>query len=58
MAFQMRLQATGTNLPSSLLLMLPYALTILVLVLSSLRSADRAKSAAPAALAENIEPEE
>lgn len=58
MAFQMRLQATGTNLPSSLLLMLPYALTILVLVLSSLRSADRARSAAPAALAENIEPEE
>jgi simple sugar transport system permease protein len=58
MAFQMRLQATGTNLPSSLLLMLPYVLTIVVLVMSSLRSADRARSAAPAALAENIEPEE
>jgi simple sugar transport system permease protein len=58
MAFQLRLQATGTNLPSSLLLMLPYLLTVIVLVLSSLRSEDRARSAAPAALAENIEPEE
>lgn len=58
MAFQMRIQATGTNLPSSLLLMLPYALTVIVLVASSLRSSDRARSASPAALGENIEPEE
>jgi len=37
MAFQLRLQASGTVLPSSLLLMLPYVLTILVLLLSSSR---------------------
>jgi simple sugar transport system permease protein len=54
MAFQLRLQATGTNLPSSLLLMLPYALTVLVLVFSAWRG--RA-AGAPAALGGNIEPE-
>jgi simple sugar transport system permease protein len=54
MAFQLRLQATGTNLPSSLLLMLPYALTVLVLVFSAWRG--RA-AGAPAALGVNIEPE-
>ncbi|XPV77351.1 MAG: ABC transporter permease [Desulfovibrio sp.] len=54
MAFQLRLQAMGTNLPSSLLLMLPYALTIIVLVLSAWRGRD---SEAPAALGVNIEPE-
>jgi len=32
MAFQLRLQATGTDIPSSFLLMLPYVLTILVLI--------------------------
>ena len=36
MALQLRLQAAGTTLPSSLLLMLPYALTVAVLILSSL----------------------
>lgn len=59
MAFQLRLQATGTNVPSSLLLMLPYALTVIVLVFSAAR-ANRFKgrgSAAPAALGVNIEPE-
>ena len=35
MAFQLRLQAMGTNLPSSLLLMLPYGLTVVALVFSS-----------------------
>jgi general nucleoside transport system permease protein len=35
MALQLRLQASGTQIPSSLLLMLPYALTIGVLVLAS-----------------------
>jgi simple sugar transport system permease protein len=55
MAFQFRLQASGTNLPSSLLLMLPYALTIGVLVFSSWR--DRGIKA-PAALGTNIEPSE
>lgn len=54
MAFQLRLQATGTNVPSSLLLMLPYALTVLVLVLSAARAKH---SGAPAALGVNIEPE-
>lgn len=54
MAFQLRLQASGTNLPSSVLLMLPYALTILVLLLSSLRGRG---GEAPAALGHNVEPE-
>lgn len=53
MALQMRLQATGTQLPSSLLLMLPYGLTVLVLVLSS---GTKGKSGEPAALGVNIEP--
>jgi general nucleoside transport system permease protein len=55
MAFQFRLQAVGTYIPSSLLMMLPYALTIIVLVLSSRRGGDEA---APAALGINIEPAE
>lgn len=54
MAFQLRLQASGTNLPSSLLLMLPYALTIIVLVLSAFRGRG---TESPAALGTNIEPE-
>ena len=53
MALQFRLQALGTHLPSSLLLMMPYALTILVLVAASLRLRG---SAAPAALGVNHEP--
>jgi simple sugar transport system permease protein len=55
MAFQFRLQATGTHIPSSLLLMLPYALTILVLVFSSWRGRDQR---APAQLGVNVEPSE
>lgn len=55
MALQLRLQAMGVNLPSSLLLMLPYALTVLVLLVSSARGGGHA---APAALGVNIEPEE
>ena len=55
MSLQLRLQATGTMLPSSLLLMLPYLLTILVLVFSSWKSG---KSAAPAALGVNMKPAE
>ncbi len=55
MALQLRLQAMGANLPSSLMLMLPYALTVLVLLVSSARGGGRA---APAALGVNIEPEE
>ena len=37
MALQLRLQASGTQIPSSLLLMLPYGLTVAVLVISSWR---------------------
>jgi simple sugar transport system permease protein len=53
MAFQYRLQAVGTHLPSSLLLMLPYALTVIVLVFASWKSR---QANAPAALGINIEP--
>jgi len=53
MALQLRLQALGTQLPSSLLLMLPYALTVIVLVLSSWK---KGSSEEPAALGVNIEP--
>ena len=55
MAFQLRLQATGTDIPSSLLMMLPYALTILVLIASTMTGRG---GEAPAALAVNIPPEE
>ena len=53
MAFQLRLQALGTTSPSSLMMMLPYALTILALLFSSARGKGRS---APAALGENISP--
>ncbi len=53
MAFQLRLQAMGTNLPSSLLLMLPYGLTVLVLVVSSFK---KQGTEAPAILGINLEP--
>lgn len=53
MAFQLRLQAVGTHLPSSLLLMLPYLLTVAVLVFSSWKNR---QNAAPAALGVNMEP--
>ncbi len=55
MAFQFRLQAMGTHIPSSLLLMLPYGLTIAVLVFSSWKGRG---DEAPAALGTNIEPSE
>ena len=53
MAMQLRLQAAGTTIPSSLLLMLPYVLTVGVLVFSSWW---RGKTDEPAALGVNIEP--
>ena len=53
MAFQLRLQAMGTSLPSSLLLMLPYGLTVLVLVLSSWKARG---SESPAMLGVNMAP--
>ncbi|WP_027185719.1 ABC transporter permease [Desulfovibrio inopinatus] len=55
MAFQLRLQASGATIPSSLLLMLPYALTIIALAFSASRSQN---INAPAALGVNIEPED
>lgn len=58
MAFQLRLQAAGTNIPSSFLLMLPYALTIAALLFSAIRGKGGSSSAAPASLGANIEPEE
>ncbi len=54
MALQLRLQAAGTTLPSSLLLMLPYALTVAVPGSVLMAAADPAT--APAALGVNIEP--
>jgi simple sugar transport system permease protein len=48
-ALQLHLQATGTGLPTYLLLMAPYAFTIVVLVLSS-QGAARKRLGAPAAL--------
>lgn len=53
MALQLRVQASGAQLPSSLLLMLPYALTVIVLVLSSWR---KGVSDEPAALGVNVAP--
>ncbi len=55
MALQLRLQASGTHLPSSLLLMLPYALTVIVLVFSCWR---RSSTGEPAALGVNVPPRE
>lgn len=54
MAFQLRLQAMGTSIPSSLLLMLPYALTILVLLVSTMRKGQGYN--APKALGVNMGP--
>ena len=58
MAFQLRLQAAGVGLPSSLLLMLPYATTVLVLCVAAMRRGHSRASAAPEALSVNIEPED
>lgn len=55
MAFQLRLQAMGTTLPSSILLMFPYILTITALALASWRSP---RGEAPAALGVTVEPAE
>ncbi|GAB7079628.1 ABC transporter permease [Megalodesulfovibrio paquesii] len=50
MALQLRLQALGAALPSSLLLMLPYAMTVLALVVFSRAKTAAGKNAPPAAL--------
>ncbi len=54
-AFQMRLQAMGLALPSSILDMLPYVLTLAVLFFSSILGRG---NNAPAALGVNLEPED
>lgn len=53
MALQLRLQALGATFPSSIMMMLPYVLTIVVLLWSSSRGYGRAT---PAALGINIPP--
>ncbi len=55
MAFQLRLQAAGTDIPAALLMMLPYGLTVLVLLWSSARGTGRL---APASLGINILPKD
>ncbi len=55
MAFQLRLQATGTTIPSSILLMLPYILTIVVLTIAS---KVHKGSWGPMGLGINLEPKE
>lgn len=55
MALQLRLQAMGTTIPSSLMLMLPYALTLVALVWATARGKGRN---APAGLGANIPPRE
>lgn len=55
MAFQLRLQASGTSIAPQFLLMLPYALTIFVLILSAWKK--KGGGQGPAALGVNIEPE-
>lgn len=49
-AIQFRLQASGTNIPAALLNMLPYILTIVVLVLITWGEAFRKRVGAPASL--------
>lgn len=49
-AIQFRLQASGTTIPASLLNMLPYILTVVVLVLVTMTESFRKRIGAPAAL--------
>ncbi|MDR2522125.1 MAG: ABC transporter permease [Synergistaceae bacterium] len=49
-AFQLRLQAAGTSVPTPLLMMLPYVMTILVLLFISIAGKGRLSLNAPAAL--------
>jgi simple sugar transport system permease protein len=49
-AIQFRLQAEGTSIPSNMLNMLPYILTVVVLVLTTWLEAFRKRVGAPAAL--------
>lgn len=49
-AFQLRLQTAGTSIPAPLLMMLPYIMTILVLLFISMGRGRRVLLSAPAAL--------
>lgn len=49
-AFQLRLQTAGTNIPTNLLMILPYVLTIIVLFFISVRQGKGILFGAPAAL--------
>ncbi|MDR3321305.1 MAG: ABC transporter permease [Synergistaceae bacterium] len=57
-AFQLRLQAAGTSVPAPLLMMLPYILTILVLVFISIGKGRKVSMSAPAALGQPFYREE
>lgn len=57
-AFQLRLQAAGTTIPTPLLLMLPYVLTIVVLVVISVRKGKGLLFGAPASLGQPFYREE
>lgn len=57
-AFQLRLQTAGTNIPTSLLMILPYALTILVLFFISVRQGKGILFGAPASLGQPFYREE
>ena len=57
-AFQLRLQAAGTTIPTPLLLMLPYVLTIIVLVVISVRKGKGLLFGAPASLGQPFYREE
>lgn len=57
-AFQLRLQAAGTTIPTPLLMMLPYILTIIVLVVISVREGKGLLFGAPSALGQPFYREE
>ena len=57
-AFQLRLQAAGTTIPTPLLMMLPYLLTIIVLVIISVKEGKGLLFGEPAALGQPFYREE
>ncbi len=57
-ALQLRIQAAGTTIPAPLLLMLPYVLTIAVLVAISIKKGKGILLGAPAALGQPFHREE
>ena len=57
-AFQLRLQAAGTTIPTPLLMMLPYILTITVLLIISIREGKGLIFEAPSSLGQPFYREE